>query len=92
MSGRKRTDATGQIAAGPSVRHHRVHRLTWVAVAVLLPLACWDVRQAEHDVHLRHAVSALRLNHPTVTQRAGAIARLSPIVAARGTDPITQEP
>jgi hypothetical protein len=63
-----------------------------VAVALLLPLACWDVRQAEHDVHLRHAVSAQRLSHPTVTQRAGAIARLSPIVAARETDAITQEP
>jgi hypothetical protein len=91
MSGQKRTDETRQqIAARPCVRRQRVHPLTWVAVALLLPLACWDLRQAEYDVHLRHAVSAQRLNHPTVTQRAGAIARLSPIVAARETDAITQ--
>jgi hypothetical protein len=80
MSGPKRTDETRQIAARPCVRRHRVHPLTWVAVALLLPLACWDVRQAEHDVHLRRAVSPQRLSHPTVTRRAGAIARLSPIV------------
>ena len=86
MSGQERTDETRQIAARPSVRRHRVHPLTWVAVGLLLPLACWDLRQAEYDVHLRHAVSAQRLNHPTVTQRAGAIARLSPVTAARETD------
>ena len=85
MSGHKRT----------SVRRYRVHPLTWVAAALLLPLACWDVRQAEHDVHLRREASVQRLNHPTVTRRVGAIARLSPIVASREaqrTDYITQEP
>src|SRR4029077_14527520 len=86
MSGQKSTDETRQIAARPCVRRQRVHPLTWVAVALLLPLACWDLRQAEYVVHLRHAVSAQRLNHPTVTLRAGAIARLSPIVAAPETD------
>ena len=92
MSGQERTDETRQIAARPYVRRHRVDPLTWVAVGLLLPLACWDLRQAEYDVHLRHAVSAQRLNHPTVTQRAGAIARLSPIAASRETGAITQQP
>ena len=73
----------------------KIHPLTWLAAALLLPLACWDVRQAEHDVHLRHTESVQRLHHPTATQRAGAISRLSPFVASREaqrTGAITQEP
>jgi hypothetical protein len=95
MSGHETISETWQIAARPTVRRHRVHPLTWVAAALLLPLACWDVRQAEHDVHLRRAVSVQHLHHPAAAQRAGAISRLAPIVAARETQrtvAITQEP
>ena|ERR1700739_312115 len=96
MSGHKTSSETWPSAARSSVRRHRVHPLTWVAAALLLPLACWDLRQAGHDVQLRRQASAQRLlKHPAVTQRSGEIARLSPVVASRElqrTDAITPEP
>lgn len=96
MNGHKRSTETRQAAARTSVRRHRVHPLTWVAAALLLPLACWDARQAEHDVQLRRGVAAQRLvKHPRVTQRSGEIDRLSRVVAsheAQRTDNIAPEP
>lgn len=92
MSGHNRSTDTRQSA----VRRHRVHPLTWVAAALLLPLAWWDVRQAAHDVQLRREMSVQRLvKHPAVTRRSGEIARISRVVASREvqrTDPITPEP
>lgn len=77
-------------------RSTEVHPLTWLGAALLLPLACWDVRQAEHDVQLRREAFIQRLvRHPAVTRRSGEIARISPVVASREmqrAEAITPEP
>lgn len=70
-------------ATGTSVRWRRVHPLTWVIAGLLLPLACWDVRQAQHDVRLRREASAQQVKHPSSALPANDTAALSPVLAAR---------
>jgi hypothetical protein len=37
-----------------SRRRHKVHPLTWVAAAALMPLLAWDVWRTLQDVKQRH--------------------------------------
>ena len=53
-------------------RRRRIHPLTWVAAAALLPLVCWDAWQTQHEVRAKRAASvvgyAQSQTHPLAPQ------------------------
>ena len=69
---RKRSNSvpTALATSAPAARR-RVHPVTWAAAAVLLPLACWDALQAQHDVTLRRQAAVQHIERlpplPSVT-------------------------
>ena len=77
-------------------RNSETRPIPLLAAVLLLPLGCWDVTQAEHDILLRREVSVhSRLPaHPAAIQRTGRIVRLSTVIASRETErtDVTPEP
>lgn len=60
-------DALASAPRSAPARGRRVHPLTWVAAAVLLPLVCWDISQARYDVRSRRQASVQHTKLPTAT-------------------------
>ena len=43
----------------------RMHPMTWVAAAALLPLVCWDAWQTQHEIRARREASTQYTQVPT---------------------------
>ena len=64
------TEGSGLVAeaahaarAQPTPRQRRErHAVTWVAVAVIIPLLCWDAWQTRHEIQQRRQASMQHAN------------------------------
>jgi len=49
-----------------SAQRGKMHAVTWVVTAALIPLLCWDIWQTQHEAHLRRqaATPSARVSSP----------------------------
>ena len=68
--GRLGSDAQ-DIASEPAPARHKIHPLTWIVAAALLPLLCWDAWESMQEAKLR----SMTRSHPIsqVDQTAGLL-------------------